>query len=142
MIGKIANYFFSLPSPEVLEKHRSLRLLLAWFLCFLILIRALVLTHFLSELDFSEINPVKLTQYIFAQMAVLLFVIYLTNMVWRRPHKLGLFSLFVLCIFSVIRSQDIISVASAAVVFVCVVLLLRGLYLTASAPVEEKLETA
>lgn len=132
MRANFVSYFFSLPSSEALEKNKFLRLFLSWFLCFLILIRALVLAHFLAELDYTEINPVKLTQYIFAQIAVLVFVLYLTSVVWRRPHKSALLSLLAICILSVIRSQDIVSVISAAVVFGCVFFLYRGLHFAAS----------
>lgn len=141
MLSKLRSYFFSVPAPETLEKHKFLRLFLSWFLCFLLLIRALVLTQFLLELDYSEINPVKLTQYIFAQTAVLIFVIYLTMVVWRRPHKWGLFVLLAICILSVIRSQDVISVASATIVSGCVLLLYRNLHFVAAAQIDEKLKT-
>lgn len=116
------------PAIEHIEAQRFSRLALVWLFAFVIVVRSLALMQFLLDLDYSEVNAVKLTQFVFVQSSVLCFLIYLTALIWSRPHRLLLGSLLALCAFSLYLQADIVSFLSSLVVIGFTIRLALGLY--------------
>lgn len=119
---------YQLPSADVLEKQRFTRLLLLWVLSFVAVVRSFALIQFLLSLDYSEVNSVRLTQFIFVQSIFICFLIYFLTLLWRRPHRQALWTLFGLCAVSLYRQQDLVSMLCAVTVGGLGVHLYRSLY--------------
>lgn len=120
--------FFQAPPAPLMEKQRSVRLVLAWVFAFVVVVRSLALVQFLMDLDYSEVNSVRLIQFVFVQATFICFLSYFLIVMWRRPHRFVLWTLFCLCAFSLYRQQDLVSVISALTVGGLGVYLYRGLY--------------
>ncbi len=121
-------WLFELPSKESIEAQRFTRLALLWLFAFVVVIRTLALMQFLLDLDYSEINSVKLTQFVFIQTTIICFLIYLLALIWNRPHKMLLGTLLALCVFSLYQQADLFVFLSASAVIGLTLKLYLGLY--------------
>ncbi len=126
MTSKSALY--QIPPAALMEKQRFPRLLLLWVLSFVAVVRSFALIQFLLSLDYSEVHSVRLTQFIFIQTSFICFLVYFLNLMWRRPHRFALWTLFALCAVSLYRQQDVVSVLCAITVGGLGVQLYRAFY--------------
>jgi hypothetical protein len=122
------SWLFELPSKESIEAQRFTRLALLWLFAFVVVIRTLALMQFLLDLDYSEINSVKLTQFVFIQTTLICLLIYLMTLIWNRPHKMLLGTLLALCGYSLYHQADIVAFFSALAVIGLTLRLYLGLF--------------
>lgn len=116
-LQKLLANLFVIPSQELKEQTKNLRLFLVWILSFFTLIRAFALLQFLADLDYSEISPVHLSRFIFVRVAILSFLVFLIYWIWQKPRRILFQLLMVLSFFTLWDNTDYISVFSASLVF-------------------------
>ena len=104
---------WALPPKALIEKARVFTVLLVWVLGFILMVRGLALIQFLMDLDYSEVNKVRLTQFVFLKILILCFLAYYMRLLWVRPHRLALAFLIVFCVFSLYQYRDLVSVFSS-----------------------------
>lgn len=107
---------FVIPSLEVQEKTKNLRLFMVWILSFFTLIRSFALLQFLTDLDYSEISPVHLSRFICVRLSILIFLGFLIYWIWKKPRRILFQLLVVLSFFTLWNNMDYISVFSASLV--------------------------
>jgi hypothetical protein len=119
-----------LPSAEQIEKAKTFTVLLVWVLGFITIVRGLALVQFLIDLDYSEVNMVRLIQFVFLKLLILCFLIYYMRLLWIRPHRLALGFLLFFCVVSLYQYRDLVSVFSSLTIGVIAFLLYLKLYIT------------
>ena len=122
----------SLPSAALIEKSKMFTIILIWVLGFIVLVRGLALVQFLLDLDYSEVNMVRLIQFVFIKILILGFLVFYMRLLWRRPHRLALGFLILFCIGSLYQYRDLVSVFSSLSIGTITFLLYLKLYVTAN----------
>ncbi len=120
----------ALPSAALIEKSRLFTMILVWVLGFIVIIRGLALVQFLLDLDYSEVNMVRLIQFVFLKILILSFLGYYMRLLWRRPHRLALGFLIFFCVASLYQYRDLVSVFSSLSIGVITFLLYLKLYVS------------
>jgi hypothetical protein len=121
-----------LPSQEQIDSQKVLRLSLIWIIAFFVLLRGLALLQFLIDLDYSEVNTVKLIQFVFMRFLFLGLLAYLMYQVWYKPHRFTLLFIGSLSFISLWKNHDLVSVFSACIVLALVSRLYAQLYALAN----------
>jgi hypothetical protein len=122
----------ALPPAALIEKSKIFTIILIWVLGFIVLVRGLALIQFLLDLDYSEVNMVRLIQFVFVKSLILVFLAYYMHLLWRRPHRLALGFLILFCVGSLYQYRDLVSVFSSLSIGAITFLLYLKLYVTAN----------
>ncbi len=122
----------ALPSAALVEKSRIFTIILIWVLGFIVLVRGLALIQFLLDLDYSEVNMVRLIQFVFLKILILSFLGYYMRLLWLRPHRLALGFLILFCVISLYQYRDLVSVFSSLSIGIITFLLYLKLYASAN----------
>jgi hypothetical protein len=122
----------ALPSAARIEKAKILTIILIWVLGFIVLVRGLALVQFLLDLDYSEVSMVRLIQFVFLKILILSFFGFYIHLLWRRPHRLALGFLVLLCVVSLYQYRDLVSVFSSLSIGIITFLLYLKLYVSAN----------
>jgi hypothetical protein len=120
----------ALPSAALLEKSKIFTIILVWVLGFIVLVRGLALIQFLLDLDYSEVNMVRLIQFVFLKILILSLLAYYMYLLWRRPHRLALGFLILFCIAGLYQYRDLVSVFSSLSIGIITFLLYLKLYVS------------
>jgi hypothetical protein len=97
---------FQAADPAIVQKNKVIYFLLLWLLGFFIVVRFIALFHFLSQLDYSEVNTNKLIIYLCIQAAPPLLLSYFLRLLYLRPHKAALSVLAGLSLLGYIHWED------------------------------------
>jgi hypothetical protein len=122
-----------IPDQKLIDSQKFLRLFLIWIIGFFALMRTLAMAQFLIDLDYSEVNAVKLTQFVFVRTIIILIMAYFMYLIWLKPHRLALGLIALFSFLSLWNNQDLVSLFSACVVLGLVLRLYSKLYLPVEA---------
>ncbi len=117
-----------LPPAAQINQLRTFSATLVGVLGFIVVVRGLALVQFLVDLDYSEVNQVRLIQFVFLKIIIFGFLIYYMRLLWTRPHRLALFFLIFLCMLSLYHYRDVVSVFSSVTIGAVTFLLYLKLY--------------
>lgn len=119
---------WSLPPAVEIKKLRTMLAILTWVMGFIVVVRGLALLQFLMDLDYSEVNLVRLIQFVFLKLLILCFLVYYMRLLWMRPHRMALGFLIFLCLLSLYFYQDLVSVFSSLTIGVIAFLIYLKLH--------------
>jgi hypothetical protein len=128
----------ALPQADQIQKFKTFAAILVWILGFIVAVRGLALVQFLMELDYSEVNLVRLIQFVFLKLLILCFFLYYMRLIWTRPHRLALLFLMFLCVVSLYQYRDLVSLFSSITIGIIAFLLYLKLHIVRREPLAIK----